>query len=53
MICPECKQEIIWGGDHTYEDYGLEGEGIVSNGSCPNEDCDVELILIYKTFKDD
>ena len=53
MICPECKQEIIWGGDHNYEDYGLEGEGIVSNYSCPNESCDVESILIYKTFKDD
>tara|TARA_R100001463_G_scaffold6332_1_gene20831 strand:+ start:339 stop:485 length:147 start_codon:yes stop_codon:yes gene_type:complete len=25
---------VIWGGDHSYEDYGMEGEGIVSNLSC-------------------
>jgi hypothetical protein len=25
---------MIWGGDHDYEDYGLEGGGIVANLSC-------------------
>lgn len=34
MDCWHCKNELIWGGDHDYEDYGLEGEGIVSNLSC-------------------
>ena len=34
MKCWHCKSEVIWGGDHSYEDYGMEGEGIVSNLSC-------------------
>ena len=52
MKCTECSKDLIWGGDHTYEDYGLEGNGIVTNCSCPNEDCDVEQVLIYKTIND-
>jgi len=34
MKCWHCNEEVIWGGDHDYEDYGMEGEGIVSNLSC-------------------
>ena len=34
MTCWHCGNEVIWGGDHTYEDYGMDGEGIVSNLSC-------------------
>ncbi len=34
MKCWHCNSEVIWGGDHDYEDYGMEGEGIVSNLSC-------------------
>ena len=47
MNCWQCKSELIWGGDHTYEDYGSEGEGIVTNLSCPDNDCGVELVLVY------
>ena len=25
-----CNKELISEGDHTYEDYGEEGEGVVS-----------------------
>ncbi len=45
--CSMCGKELLWGGDHSYEDYILEGEGIVSNYSCTDEDCSVETILIY------
>ena len=34
MNCWHCGGEVIWGGDHSYEDYAMEGEGIVSNLSC-------------------
>ena len=34
MKCWHCNSEVIWGGDHTYEDYGRDGDGIVSNLSC-------------------
>ena len=45
-----CGGNIIWGGDHTFEDYCIEGEGIVSNGSCskcPN------YLLLYCPFEED
>ncbi len=35
MNCWHCNTQLIWGGDHDYEDYGAEGEGIVTNLSCP------------------
>ena len=34
MKCWHCNEEVIWGGDFDYEDYGMDGEGIVSNLSC-------------------
>lgn len=45
-----CGGDIIWGGDHTFEDYCVEGDGIVSNGSCskcPN------YVLLYCPLEDD
>jgi len=48
MKCPTCSKEMIWGGDHSYEDYGIDDEdGIVSNLACPNEECSVETVIIY------
>ena len=43
MNCYICKKELIWGGDFDYEDYNLEGNGIVSNLSCPNCEAYVEV----------
>ena len=34
MRCWYCGAKMIWGGDHTFEDYGIEEEGIVANFSC-------------------
>ena len=28
--CPRCNYGLIWNNDFDYEDYGLDGEGIVS-----------------------
>ena len=50
MNCWHCKAELIWGGDHTFEDHGMEGEGIVSNLSCPN--CPVEVLVYYDIDRD-
>ena len=36
MKCWHCNSEVIWGGDHDNEDYGRDGDGIVSNLSCSN-----------------
>lgn len=45
MDCWHCNTELIWGGDHDFEDHGMEGEGIVSNLSCPN--CDTFVLVYY------
>ena len=34
----------MWQGDNTYDEYGIEGEGIVTNLSCPN--CE-SFVLVY------
>tara|TARA_R110002096_G_scaffold8198_1_gene34478 strand:- start:1248 stop:1499 length:252 start_codon:yes stop_codon:yes gene_type:complete len=47
MKCPKCEKELIWGGDNDYEDYDKEGDGIVSNSTCTNDECDVETVIIY------
>ena len=47
MNCWHCKSDLIWGGDHSYEDCGYEGEGIVSNLSCPNKECGVEAVYVH------
>ena len=44
MKCLSCQTELIWGGDHSGEDYGNEDYHIVSNLSCPN--CEA-LVLVY------
>ena len=45
MKCWHCMSELIWGADHMYEDYGLDGEGIVSNFCCPNEKCNAFVLV--------
>ena len=34
-VCWFCGKEMIWGGDFSFEDYGMDGDGIVANLSCP------------------
>ena len=34
MNCWFCGGEVYWNGDFTFEDYGLEGEGLVANLTC-------------------
>ena len=36
MNCWNCGIQMIWGGDHSFDDVGMDGEGIASNFSCPN-----------------
>ena len=43
MKCWHCNNEVIWGGDHDYDDYGMEGEGIVSNLNCSK--CEAEYLI--------
>jgi len=52
MECKNCKTELIWSNDFSYEDYSMEGEGIVSLYFCPNEVCEVEDVKILTPLDD-
>ena len=39
MKCYTCEVELIWGGDHTYEEYGME-----------EEECAVETVIVYTRY---
>ena len=45
MNCPSCQADFIWGGDNTFEAHGLSDEGIVSNFSCENSECEVTVLV--------
>jgi hypothetical protein len=47
MKCPKCTKYLLCGGEHSYEDYGIEEEGIVGNYTCQNNDCDVDQVYVY------
>ena len=51
MKCWHCGSDVIWGGDHTYEDYGLDGDGIVSNLSC--SECPADYLCYLSDEEDD
>lgn len=48
MKC-NCGSELIWGGDSSYEDCGMDENGIVTNLSCQNDNCEVDMVVVYKT----
>ena len=45
MECPSCNKDLNHGGNHEVEDN--EESNIVSNYSCNNEECNIDMILIY------
>jgi len=42
MNCWHCQTELIWGGDHDFDEDGLEYD-IVTNLSCPKCNSYVEV----------
>ena len=54
MKCYHCESELIWGGDHDIDDNEPEdnSEGIVTNLSCSNEECNTH-VEEYHYFDDD
>ena len=51
MNCWHCQSKLIWNSDFSYEDYCIDGEGIISVLTCPNEKCNahVEVYLDLDT----
>jgi len=50
MKCYQCNEELIWGGDHSGEDYGTEDYSIVSNLSCPK--CESFVLVHHQSTKE-
>ena len=46
--CFKCASDVIWGGNHMYDECGLDGEGIVSNHTCSNDNCRA----FYQVYED-
>ena len=46
LVCWFCGGKVIWGGDHSFEDYGWEdmGDGVVANLTCA--DCGATAYFI-------
>lgn len=46
-FCYSCKTKVyaIWSGDFDFEDYGLEGDGLVQVSTCGT--CDSTIVNIY------
>ena len=53
LVCWFCGGKVIWGGDHTFEDYGWEdmGDGVVANLTCA--DCGATAYFITKPENDE
>jgi len=49
FTCWHCHSEMIWGSDFDFEDYGIEGDGIVSTFSCSNPECEVGIEVYSPT----
>ena len=53
MNCWVCETELIWGGDQDLEDDEYNGgHTIVTNLSCPNEDCNAFVEVYHGTRQD-
>ena len=45
MKCWHCNSEVIWGCDFSFEDFGMDGEGIVTTMQCSNCPASYEIYL--------
>ena len=43
MKCYHCNNKLIWNSDFDYEDFGLDGEGVVTSLSCSKCNAYVEV----------
>lgn len=51
--CFHCgARAVIWDADFTFEDYGLEGEGIVHHCHCANCGAEIEYYVSCEDKED-
>jgi len=51
VLCYNCEADMIWGNDFDFDDFGYEGEGIVSCFTCPKCDTYAEFVIPEKNAK--
>lgn len=51
--CWFCGAEMIWGADFDFEDYGIEGDGVIATLSCSNEDCGATAEFMTKVKEEE
>ena len=50
--CFHClSRSVVWGADFSFEDYGLEGEGIIHECHCSN--CGADITYYIRTDNPD
>ena len=49
--CYNCASDMIWGSDFDFEDFGYDGEGIVSSFTCPKCSTYAEFVMPNKESK--
>jgi len=47
MKCPQCNDVIIWEEEFEYDQYGIEGDGIIGVYYCENEECTIDDIYLF------
>jgi hypothetical protein len=54
MKCWHCGTELIWGGDHDVDEEDYRGDLflIVTNLSCPNDECQALVEVWLPRMKD-
>ena len=43
--CFHCGHDVVWQADFSYEDYGMEGDGIVQVCHCPGCGADILYMI--------
>lgn len=52
--CFHCgHMSVIWDSDFTFEDYGLEGEGLVHHCHCTHCGAEIEYFIAIPNEEDD
>jgi hypothetical protein len=46
--CWFCNTEMVWSGDFTFEDYCIQGNGVVAILTCPNPLCEASAEFYTK-----
>lgn len=49
--CYNCDADMIWGNDFHFDEFGYEGEGIVTCFTCPKCETYAEFVIPEKKKK--